>query len=140
MGEALVSTLDEKGVPSVVERTLMAPPRSRIGPLSDAERSELRERSPLKGLYEQAIDRESAYERLRKREQELEERRRTELQAEEERRRREKETKAAERRTRGGGRRRQGVLEAMAKSVARSIGSSIGRRIVRGILGSIVGR
>ncbi|BAN70020.1 helicase HerA-like domain-containing protein [endosymbiont of unidentified scaly snail isolate Monju] len=140
VGEALVSTLDEKGVPSVVERTLMAPPRSRIGPLSDAERSELRERSPLKGLYEQAIDRESAYERLRKREQELEERRRTELQAEEERRRREKETKAAERRTRGGGRRRQGVLEAMAKSVARSIGSSIGRRIVRGILGSIIGR
>ncbi len=140
VGEALISTLDEKGVPSVVERTLMAPPRSRIGPLDAQERAAIRERSPLKGLYEQAVDRESAYELLAKREQELAEKRRAELQAEEERKRREKEAKAAERRTSGGGRRRQGIVEAMAKSVARSIGSSIGRRIVRGILGSIIGR
>ncbi len=127
VGEALVSTLDEKGVPSVVERTLIAPPRSRIGPLDEQERADLRNRSPLKGIYEQTVDRESAYELLAKREQEREQRRRAELQATAERRR-------------GGGHRRQSVFEAMAKSVARSIGSSIGRRIVRGILGSIIGR
>ena len=140
VGEALISTLDKKGVPSMVERTLMAPPRSRIGPLEDAERQQLRERSPLKGIYEQAVDRESAYELLNKRQQELEEKRTKALQAEEERQRREKEEKAAARKSRGGGRQRQGIVEAMAKSVARSIGSTLGRRIVRGILGSIIGR
>ncbi len=140
VGEALVSTLDRKGVPGVVERTLMAPPQSRIGPLDESERQQLRERSPLKGIYEQAVDRESAYELLHKREQELEQKRTRELQAEEERKRREKEEKAAERKRRGSGRQRQGIVEAMAKSVARSIGSTLGRRIVRGILGSIIGR
>ena len=140
VGEALVSTLDEKGIPSMVERTLMAPPSSRIGPVDAQERTRLQERSPLKSVYEQTLDRESAYELLTKREQELEEKRTRELQAEEERKRREKEEKAAGKRQRGGGRQRQGIVEAMAKSVARSVGSSLGRRIVRGILGSIIGR
>ena len=140
VGEALVSTLDAKGVPGMVERTLMAPPCSQIGPMDEAERAQLRERSPLRGIYEQSVDRESAYELLGRRQQQIEETRTRELQAEEERKRREQEEKEAERRQRGSGRQRQGIVEAMAKSVARSIGSSLGRRIVRGILGSIIGR
>jgi len=141
VGEALISTLDKKGIPGMVERTLMAPPSSRIGPIDQGERQALQERSPVRSIYEQTVDRESAYELLIKREQELEEKRTRELQAEEERLRREKEEKEAERRSSsGGGRQRQGIVEAMAKSVARSVGSALGRRIVRGILGSIIGR
>jgi len=139
VGEALVSTLDSKGVPSMVERTLMAPPRSKFGPVDQAKRDELIGRSPLQGTYDQAVDRESAYELLQKREQELEQKRKAELQAEEERKRRAQEEKAAARRSRSGSR-RQSIGEAMAKSVARSIGSSLGRSIIRGILGSITGR
>jgi DNA helicase HerA-like ATPase len=139
VGEALVSTLDRKGVPSMVERTLMAPPSSKFGPVDQAQRDELIGRSPLQGTYDQAVDRESAYELLQKREQELEEKRRAELQAEEERKRRAEEEKAAARRSRSGSN-RQSIGEAMAKSVARSIGSSLGRSIIRGILGSITGR
>ena len=59
-----ISTLDAKGVPSVVERTLMAPPRSQFGPVDDARRKELIERSPLNAAYRDAVDRESAYELL----------------------------------------------------------------------------
>ncbi|HHI76146.1 MAG TPA: DUF853 family protein, partial [Gammaproteobacteria bacterium] len=138
VGEALVSTLDPKGIPSMVERTLMAPPHSRIGPLDEKERAEIRNRSPLKGTYEETVDRESAYELLKKRREEIEKQRQAAEQAEAERKRREKEEKAAARKS-GGGRRRQTVVEALAKSVARSIGSTLGRRIVRGILGSILG-
>ena len=138
VGEALVSTLDPKGIPSMVERTLIAPPHSRIGPLDEKERAEIRNRSPLKGTYEETVDRESAYELLKKRREEIEKQRQAEEQAEAERKRREKEEKAAARKS-GGGRRRQTVVEALAKSVARSIGSTLGRRIVRGILGSILG-
>lgn len=65
VGEALVSFLDESGAPSVVERVKIRPPRSRVGPLNPAERRELIESSPLRGYYEQEIDRESAYEMLR---------------------------------------------------------------------------
>ncbi|MFT4045736.1 MAG: DUF853 domain-containing protein [Solimonas sp.] len=64
VGEALVSTLDEKGVPSVVEKTLIAPPRSRIGPITADERRAILARSPVAGRYEQTVDRESAYEKL----------------------------------------------------------------------------
>ncbi len=64
VGEALVSTLDGKGVPSVVQRTLIRPPASRMGPLSDDERTAIREASPLKGVYDEAVNRESAYELL----------------------------------------------------------------------------
>ena len=138
VGEALVSTLDPKGIPGMVERTLMAPPHSRIGPLDEKERTEIRDRSPLKGTYEETVDRESAYELLKKRREEIEKQRQAAEQAEAERKRREKEEKAAARKS-GGGRRRQTVVEALAKSVARSIGSTLGRRIVRGILGSILG-
>ncbi len=142
VGEALISTLDAKGVPSVVERTLMAPPRSQFGPIDDARRTELIARSPLKSAYDEAVDRESAYELLAKREQELQQKRQREAEEIERLEREEMERRKADKTKKksGGGRQRQSVGEALAKSVARSIGSSLGRQIIRGILGSIIGR
>ncbi|MCU7923582.1 MAG: DUF853 domain-containing protein [Candidatus Thiodiazotropha sp. (ex Dulcina madagascariensis)] len=133
VGEALISTLDEKGVPSMVERTLMAPPRSQFGPLSQEERESIIDRSAFKSAYETEVDRASAYELLQKREQEMMERRQRQAreEAEEKRVRRTKRSSS--------GSRRQGVGEAFVKSVARAIGSNLGRQIIRGILGSIVG-
>jgi DNA helicase HerA-like ATPase len=64
IGEALVGTLQEKGTPEMVRRVLVAPPQSRIGPLTEAERAGLIARSPLQGRYDKPIDRESAYEVL----------------------------------------------------------------------------
>ena len=141
VGEALVSTLQDKGIPSVVERSLIRPPCSRIGPATPEERQPVIGRSPLAARYDQTIDRELAYETLkRKAEQELA--RAAEARAPAER------GSATAARGRigaraagtGGGRSRQTVGEAMAKSVARSIGSQIGRQIVRGILGSFLKR
>ena len=68
VGEALVSTLDEKGRPQMVQRTLIRPPSSRLGPATDAEREAVMKDSPVAGQYDEAIDRESAYEILEKRE------------------------------------------------------------------------
>jgi DNA helicase HerA-like ATPase len=65
VGEALVSFLDEKGRPNIVERAFVVPPGSRIGPVDDAERSALIKSSVVAGVYDTAIDRESAYELLR---------------------------------------------------------------------------
>lgn len=143
VGEALISTLDAKGIPSIVERTLMSPPRSQFGPLDAARRTELIDRSPLKTAYAQSVDRESAYEMLAKREVELTAKRQLEAEAAERAAAEAADRKSAEREERSRGRRtsqRQSVGEALAKSVARTIGSTLGRQIVRGILGSIIGR
>lgn len=122
IGEALVSVLDAQGIPTPVQRVLIAPPESRIGPLSADERSERILRSPIADRYEQVEDRESAYEILKARAQE-------------------KTTPAeSEPPPKAAGRTRQSVAEAMVKSAARSIGSQLGRQIVRGVLGSIFGR
>ena len=122
VGEALVSFLDIHGRPAPVERITICPPESRIGPMSNSERSELLNRSPLKGRYDAALDRESAYELLKQR---------ADMQV--------KQTATADN-SRRPGRPRQSIVEAMAKSAARSIGSSLGRQIVRGILGSLLGK
>ena len=122
VGEALVSTLGEKGVPSPVEQTLIRPPLSRIGPVSDEERKEQIKKSPIAGFYEELIDGESAYEILKKREEEISNKRVSAM----------NEAKPKKPR-------RQGVFEAMFKSMARTIGSQIGRQIARGFLGSIIG-
>jgi len=143
VGEALISTLDAKGVPSMVARTLVAPPRSQIGPIDPARRAELVARSPLTPLYDQSVDRESAYEMLRAREQELVQTRAGAAAAEAERKASAEQAARAEREARDRERRagsRQGIGETLAKSVVRTIGSSLGRSIVRGILGSIGGR
>ncbi len=130
VGEALVSFLDEKGIPTPVERTFICPPGSRIGPISDAERTNVVNASNVARVYEKSVDRESAYEILKGR---------TEQAA--------TEAKADEGFDWGGlfggskksGSRSDGVLEAAAKSAARAIGSQLGRQIVRGVLGSILG-
>ncbi len=67
VGEALVSTLEKKGVPSMVQQTLIRPPSSRLGPIDDKERKRAIKNSPVFGLYDEAVDRESAYEILKKR-------------------------------------------------------------------------
>jgi len=133
IGEALVSTLDGDGSPTPVQRTLIRPPESRIGPLSDQERSERIGRSPLKGRYEEMVDRESAFEMLKQRAEAQE----AAAAAEAERQREEKERSRSARKS--GGRRRQSAGEAFIKSAARSIGSQLGRQIIRGIMGSLFG-
>jgi hypothetical protein len=67
VGEALVSTLEGRGQPSMVERTLVAPPMAQVGPLDAAERQRVMQSSPLRGKYDQTLDQESAYEMLAKR-------------------------------------------------------------------------
>jgi len=142
VGEALVSFLDDKGRPGVVERAAILPPASRIGPQTAAERQATITTSAIYGHYENVIDRESAYEKL-------------------------KGTAAATAQNAdapapvgaqpggggwlgglsdlfggsGGGRVRAGdsVIETAAKSAARAIGSQVGREIIRGVLGSILG-
>jgi hypothetical protein len=131
VGEALVSMLGGKGTPGIVERTLIRPPASRLGPATMAERQQIIQQSLLGSRYDQAIDRKSAYETLKER-------------AEKALAEGEKQAGAAarEKAHSGSSRRsnRQGVMEAMVKSIVRSIGSSLGRQISRGILGSILKR
>ena len=121
IGEALVSVLDQKGRPMPVERVLIRPPESRIGPMLEDERAEQLKRSPYKGRYDTAVDRESAYEILKAR-------------AEEQQKEAEKKQPKKSRSSRG----RQSVAEALMKSAARSIGSQLGRTIIRGVLGSLL--
>jgi len=155
VGEALVSFLDEKGAPTVVERAWILPPGSRIGPITPDERAALVKASALTGHYEQTVDRESAYEKLKARAAE-------------------RQPDAApvtptgtvatgpagndpvSNRPSGGGMpgslsqilfgstgprggHHEGMLESAAKSAARSVGSGMGREILRGVLGSIFG-
>ncbi|UGB39251.1 helicase HerA-like domain-containing protein [Frateuria soli] len=138
VGEALASTLREGGVPSPVERVLVTTPRCRIGTLTEAERTAVRQRSPVGGKYDTAVNRDSAAEMLARR----------------------ADTKAADADTvadtsspkpEGGAwngavhdalfgtSRRQGMIETMGKQVARTMGSQIGRQILRGVLGGIFG-
>lgn len=129
VGEALVSTLEAKGVPSVVERTLIRPPASRLGPADDAARRQVMNASPLKGIYDEAIDRESAFEILK---------RQAEDAAEQADRDAELEEKAEAKRTSSGrSSRRQSASEAFFKSAMRSAGSRLGRSLIRGVLGSL---
>jgi uncharacterized protein len=150
VGEALVSLLDEKGRPGVTERALIVPPGSQLGPLPDAERARLIAASPIAGLYEKTVDRESAYERLKGRAAGEAPRsgsapapsQREEV-APRPDRRSDRGSLANDilfgRRGPRGGRQTQGVVEAMAKSAARSIGSQAGRALIRGLFGSLLG-
>ena len=144
VGEALVSFLDPKGTPTVTERAWVLPPASQIGPITPEERKQLIASSVVAGVYEKAVDRESAYEVLKQRAEPA-------------------GTPAAKPGAaapgapaesggmfgglgdilfgstgpRGG--RREGVVDALAKSAARSVGSSLAREITRGVLGSLLG-
>jgi len=125
-GEALVSVLNKDGSPEPVERVLIKPPESQMGPVSKDEREEIISRSPFKGRYDQDLDRESAYEVLKKRAEQ------TDIESK-------SEKKSKSRHSTASSRGRQSVGEALLKSAARSIGSQIGRQIIRGIMGSLLG-
>jgi hypothetical protein len=146
-GEALVSFLDEKGQPGIVERAYVLPPMSRIGPITPPERQAVVQGSLVFGHYERAVDRDSAYEMLKARAgQQAAAEAQAKAQAEAERapygyppppgRDRAPYPQTPRR---PAGRPRDTLIEAMAKSAARSVGSSLGRQILRGVLGSILG-
>lgn len=140
VGEALVSFLDEKGTPNIVERALVLPPHGQIGPLIPDERKNLMATSLVAGVYEKAVDNDSAYERLKQRAQNSSPA---------------APASSASPGATGGllsglenlmlgsvgprGGVHEGVLQSMIRSGARSVGSSIGRQIVRGVLGSMLG-
>lgn len=143
VGEALVSLLDEKGRPTIVERALIVPPEAQIGPILAQERSAIIKNSVLAGHYEAVEDRESAYEIIKGRVEQKQAAAPTTS-----------PTKQNENSTgglgdmlggifgggaTGKGRQHQGVAEALMKSAARTIGSEVGRQIIRGVLGSIIG-
>ena len=154
VGEALVSTLEKKGRPSMVQQTLIRPPSSRLGPLSKQERSDIIETSPLGGIYDKLIDRESAYEILKKRKAESDARRAENDGAvggvrdteyvrhgefrvpgyDPQQRTRRKTTR--KRSTS----RRQTAGEAFSKSLLRSLGSNMGRLLPRLIKAVLKGR
>jgi hypothetical protein len=145
VGEALVSTLQDKGVPMPVERTLICPPRCRFGAITAEERAAVRARSPVGGKYDTRVNRESAYEILSRRAIEKKtaepEPNRSKVEPAPDR------TEAAK--PAGGGGilsdmlwgtgRRQGMVETLAKQAARTVGSQIGRQILRGVLGGLLG-
>ena len=136
-GEALVSTLEDKGVPSIVERTTIRPPSSQIGPITPEERQNLIKTSPVSGRYDETVDRQSAYEMLQKNTEE----------------------KQSNNNQQEGGSfwdtifgedkknsRGQSVAEAAVKSITRTAANSIGRSLarageqyVRGLLGNLLG-
>jgi len=134
VGEALVSTLQDKGIPMPVERTIICPPRCRMGSITPEERSTHMANSPVGGRYNAPINRESAYEILSKRTIEkqpvAEEPKPTDKPS---------ESKGMIGDLLWGTGRRQGMVETMAKQAARSVGSQLGRQILRGVLGSILG-
>ncbi len=127
VGEALISCLDIKGMPKPVERALLRPPLSRIGPLTDAERTAILQRSRYRGRFDTVIDRESAFEALKARQ---------EAEAASAQAKAVLEDEAPARAT-PAARTRQSPLEAFISSAARSIGSQIGRQLVRSLLGSL---
>ena len=153
VGEALVSFLDEKGRPSIVERAFILPPASRIGPLNADERQAVIKGSLVYGVYEKAVDRESAYEKLKGAAPAA-----TSTPGQAKSAPSTAQTPAPPQApsssggifgglgdifggTRGprGGQGRESVAESLAKSAARAIGSQVGREIIRGVLGSILG-
>ena len=159
VGEALVSLLDEKGRPGVTQRVFVVPPGSQIGPITPAQRQALISQSLVAGVYEQAVDRESAHEKLKGRaagqaapsaQQDSDERSLREEAQDAVRSPRSAPSgtgRSAPAESGGGwlgdllqgSGRKDSVLETVAKSAARTIGSTVGREIIRGVLGSLLG-
>jgi len=150
VGEALISFLDEKGRPSVTQRVYVVPPGSQIGPITAAQRQQLMQQSLVAGVYEKAVDRESAYEVLRSR-------------AESAPATPGKPGAAGTAGTAGAGTapadsgmmgelndllfgttgprggKKDGIVQTVVKSTARTMGTQLGRQILRGVLGGIFG-
>ncbi|MEG1040938.1 MAG: helicase HerA-like domain-containing protein [Pseudomonas sp.] len=126
IGEALVGTLQDKGTPGMVQRVLIAPPQSRIGPLSDAERTALIAASPLAGRYDKPVDRESAYEMLNARKGGVAQPEQAPAAAEE---------SLADK----AGEFLQSAAGQAIKSAMRQAANQFGRQLVRGLMGSLLG-
>jgi DNA helicase HerA-like ATPase len=139
VGEVLISMLDEKGVPTMVDRAFVVPPVGHIGPITPEQRQQLMSTSLVAGVYENAVDRESAFEILQQKAQEKAAAQ-AQMQAQEDAA---KQQAAEEKAQRAAARAPDTMWESIGKSVARSASSSIGRsigtQIVRGVLGSILG-
>lgn len=139
VGEVLISTLDEKGIPTVVDRAFVVPPVGHIGPITPEQRQALIANSLVAGVYEQAIDRESAYEKLTAQSQakQAEQAQADAAQAEQ------KQAEDAAKAERTAARAPDTVWESIGKSAVRaastSVARSIGTKLVRGVLGSLLG-
>ncbi|MGO7202436.1 helicase HerA-like domain-containing protein, partial [Rhizobium ruizarguesonis] len=153
-GEALVSTLEAKGAPSIVERTLIRPPSGRVGPVTDDERRQIMDRSPVLGVYDEDVDRESAFELLAARAKKAADADAAKRAQEEAPQQQGNTTSGwnlpgfgggndddnqgrGQSRGRTSGYQRETVVEAAMKSVARTVATQVGRALVRGILGSL---
>jgi DNA helicase HerA-like ATPase len=150
VGEALTSFLDEKGIPGMVERVLIVPPFSQIGPVSPDQRQALIKGSVLYGFYEKHEDRESAYEVLTRQVQQerlqQEDEKETAARLKEQAKIDAMQQKRTEQEARWRAREEQrkthqtaDIFGSLAKSAARAVGSSVGRQIIRGVLGGILG-
>ena len=149
VGEALVSTLQDKGIPMPVEKVIICPPRCRMGAITPDERATVRGRSPVGPKYDKAVNRESAYEILGRRSAGGDAPAGKTGGGQAPAAPRGKEQAPAQEQGSGlgqqvsdilfGTKRRQGMVEAMAKQAARTVGSQVGRQILRGVLGGILG-
>ena len=143
VGEAVTSFLEKKGVPGMVERTLVRPPSSQLGPISQSDRADVIAASPIAGKYEAEIDRESAFEKLRARADAAAKAAEQAEREEEKLKQQERELRQARRYDAGTGRRssrsrksEEGFGSALAKAAIKELKGATGRRIIRGILGS----
>jgi DNA helicase HerA-like ATPase len=127
VGDALVSFLDEKGIPSIVESAKIYPPESRIGPVTAEQRNEIIKNSPFFGRYEKAVDRESAYEILSGKHAAKEEKDKPQV----------KDTAPVKKKPRVSKKAKQDIVEGIGEMIGYTIGGRSGRKIVRGILGSL---
>jgi len=146
VGEGLLSFLDDKGTPGIVERALVCPPHSQIGPITPEQRKQIMQNSLVAGVYDKVVDRESAYERLKgKAAQPV-------SQAQEQQHQQEQQNQpwyanlpatlgslGMGGSTSRGGRRGDTLVEAAMKSAVRTMGSQVGRQLVRGLMGSLLG-
>ena len=151
VGEALISCLDEQGTPQIVERGMIMPPRSAFTPIHADERQKLMQQSLVAGIYEQAVDRDSAYEMLQRKVNESAHQQLLENEAkqqevlakqhakEQERFEREQQ-KEAERQAKDRSKLTEDIVSTFAKSAARSLGGSGGQKLIRGLLGSLFGK
>jgi DNA helicase HerA-like ATPase len=150
VGEALVSFLDEKGTPGMVQRSLICPPHGQIGPITPEQRQQLMANSIVAGVYDTVVDRESAYERLKGRAEQPQASAHPPASGQPQSAPQPQgqpqpwyaNLPSLESLGLGGsssGRRGDSLATAMAKSAARTIGSTVGRQIVRGVLGSLLG-
>lgn len=137
-GEALVSFLDEKGIPTVVERATVLPPQSMMGIIDEERRRAEIEADDLYGVYEQAVDNESAYELLTAKREADERRAEEEAKAEEERKQREAEQKRKEKEAKAkSSKKTQSALSKTASSAMNSIGRELGKSVARGLMGTL---